>query len=334
MRCTDLLKDDPIVKKILRRLLAATITVVALGASTTACTNTPTTDANTLTVGFVVDPSWAQIPVAADTGLFTKHGVTVKVVNFQSGVEALQAASAGQVDITTAADVPTAAVLTRTPTLRVVADGSRWQGSRVVARHSAGITTIADLAGKSIGTPLGTSAAYFVSNALAQSKVNAKLVQVSPSAMVTAATQRNVDAVSIFQPYQAQVIQALGTDAVELTGGTYNQHSLYLATQSAITGKGKAITAFLAALHDAGTALSQKDGAATDSVAKATQLDPKLLGTVLTEFDFNVQLKPDLAQKLTELGDWAKTQGSVDPSTQLPNYAPLLDDQFLAKPAP
>ncbi|WP_319449368.1 MULTISPECIES: ABC transporter substrate-binding protein [unclassified Mycobacterium] len=320
-------------KTSLRRLLAAVMTAGALAASVTACASSGNTDAGTLTVGFVVDPSWAQIPVAADTGLFTKHGVNVKVVNFQSGVEALQAAAAGQVDITTAADVPTSAVLTRTPTLRVVADGSRWQGSRIVARRSAGINTIEDLAGKSIGTPLGTSAAYFISNALAQNKIDAKLVQVSPSAMVTAASQRNVDAVSIFQPYQAQVIQTLSTDAVELTGGTYNQHSLYLATQPAISGKGKAITAFFAALDEAGTALSQKNGAATDAVAKATQLDPALLGPVLAEFDFTLQLKPDLAQKLTELGEWAKTQGSVEPSTQLPNYADTFDASFLAKSA-
>jgi NitT/TauT family transport system substrate-binding protein len=321
------------VKTSLRRLLAAALTSVTLAASITACAGSQTTDANALTVGFVVDPSWAQIPVAADTGLFTKHGVNVKVVNFQSGVEALQAASAGQVDITTAADVPTSAVLTRTPTLRVVADGSRWQGSRIVARRSAGITTIQDLAGKSIGTPLGTSAAYFISNALAQNNINANLVQVSPSAMVTAAAQRNVDAVSIFQPYQAQVIQSLNTDAVELTGGTYSQHSLYLATQQAVSAKGKAIRAFFGALDEAGTALSQKNGAATDAVAKATQLDPELLRTVLAEFDFTLQLNPDLGQKLTQLGEWAKTQGSVEPSTQLPNYTEFLDGQFLAKSA-
>jgi NitT/TauT family transport system substrate-binding protein len=322
------------VKTSLRRLLAAALTAVTLTGSITACAGSQTTPADTLTVGFVVDPSWAQIPVAADTGLFTKHGVNVKVVNFQSGVEALQAASAGQVDITTAADVPTSAVLTRTPSLRIVADGSRWEGSRIVARRSAGITTIADLAGKSIGTPLGTSAAYFISNALAQNTIDAKLVQVSPSAMVTAATQRNVDAVSIFQPYQTQVIQALKSDAVELTGGTYSQHSLYLATQPAISAKGKAITAFFGALTEAGSALSHQDGAAVDAVAKATQLDPGLLRSVLAEFDFTLQLKPDLAQKLTDLGQWAKTQASVDPSTQLPNYADFLDDQFLAKSAP
>lgn len=316
----------------LRRIAAAAL-ATALALTGTACTDSSATDADQLTVGFVVDPSWAQIPVAADNGLFSNHNVNVKVVNFQSGVEALQAAAAGQVDITTAADVPTSATLTRTPTLRVIADGSRWEGSRIVARRSAGINSLADLAGKSIGTPQGTSAAYYVSNALAQNNIKAELVQVAPSAIVTAATQRNVDAVSIFQPYQAQTIKALGDDAVALTGGTYNQHSLFIATDAAVSNKGKAITAFLAALGDAGSALSQHDKSATDAVAKATQLDPELLSTVLGEFDFTLQLKPDLADKLAELGTWAKTQKSIDPGTQLPDYAKFLDNRFLPEPS-
>lgn len=321
-------------KTSLRRRLSAALAAATLITSITACTDTNTSNADQLTVGFVVDPSWAQIPVAADTGLFGKHNVNVKVVNFQSGVEALQAAAAGQVDITTAADVPTSAALTRTPTLRVIADGSRWEGSRIVARRSAGIDTVAELAGKSIGTPLGTSAAYYVSNALAQNNIQAELVQVAPSAIVTAATQHNVDAVSIFQPYQAQVIQALGDDAVALTAGTYNQHSLFVATEPAVTAKGNAIKAFLAALDEAGTALSEHDDAATEAVAKATQLDAGLLRTVLGEFDFTIQLNPDLADKLAELGAWAKTQKSIDPGTQLPDFADFLDNQFLPQTTP
>lgn len=319
--------------KTLRRTLTVALTAVALTATIAGCTESGSTEADQLTVGFVVDPSWAQIPVAADTGLFTEHDVNVKVVNFQSGVEALQAVAAGQVDITTAADVPTAAALTRTPSLRVVGDGSRWEGSRVIARRSAGITDLADLAGKSIGTPLGTSAAYFISSVLADNNITAELVQVAPSAMVTAATQANVDAVSIFQPYQAQTVAALGDDAVELDGGSYRQHSLFIATESAIADKGPAMTSFFAALDEAATALTAQDEAATDAVAKATQLDPALLRTVLAEFDYTLQLNPDLATKLDDLGEWAKTQKSIEPGTELPDYAQFLDNQFLAKPA-
>lgn len=320
-------------KTTLRHTLTAAFTAVALTASIAGCSGSESTKADELTVGFVVDPSWAQIPVAADTGLFADHGITVNVVNFQSGVEALQAVSAGQVDITTAADVPTSAALTRTPSLRVVADGSRWEGSRVIARRSAGIADIADLAGKSIGTPLGTSAAYYISSVLADNGLDAELVQVAPSAMVTAATQKNVDAVSIFQPYQAQTVQALGDDAVELDGGSYRQHSLFIATEPAVTAKGEAITAFFAALDQAGAALTEQDQAAVDAVATATQLDPTLLRTVLGEFDYTIQLQPDLADKLSALGEWAKTQKSIEPSTELPDYSQFLDAQFLEKPA-
>ncbi|WP_181696237.1 ABC transporter substrate-binding protein [Nocardia sp. GTS18] len=311
-----------------RRVVAAALTVLAI-ATVTACADADSDDPTKLTVGFVVDPSWAQIPVADRVGLFDKHNVTVEVVNFPSGVEALQAVAAGQVDIATAADVPTSAVLTRSPSLRIVGDGSRWEGSRIIARRSAGIDDVADLAGKSIGTPLGTSAAYFAANTLSHNNITANLVQVAPSATVTAASGHDVDAVSIFQPYQAQVVAALGADAVELTGGSYHQHSLYLATQDAVARKAEALTAFFAALSEAGEQLKALAEPAVEAVSAATQLRPDLLRGVLPQFDFTLQLPPALPGKLTELGQWAESQGKIPAGTPLPNYATVIDNRFL-----
>ncbi|GAB2442797.1 ABC transporter substrate-binding protein [Nocardia tengchongensis] len=315
-------------KKLLRPLTTA-IALLALVVPLAACGDSGDSDPKTLTVGFVVDPSWAQIPVAQQAGLFAKHDVKVKVVNFATGVEALQALAAHQVDIATAADVPTAATLPRSPSLRVVGDGSRWQGSRIVARRSAGITSVGDLAGHSIGTPLGTSAAYFASNVLSHNNISANLVQVAPSAILTAATQHNVDAVSIFQPYQAQVVESLGGDAVELTGSTYNQHSLYLATDTAIASKSAALTSFFAALGDAGALLTARSGDAISAVAAATQLTPALITKILPEFDYVLQLRPELAGTLGKLATWAKDQGKVDRSIQLPDYNTLLVAGFV-----
>ncbi|WP_211261149.1 ABC transporter substrate-binding protein [Pseudonocardia acaciae] len=297
--------------------------------STSACAG-PDESTQTLTVGFVVDPSWAQVPVADRAGYFSRHGITVKVVNFPSGVEALQALAARQVDVTTAADVPTAATLTRSASLRIVADGSRWAGSRIVAWRGTGIATVNDLAGRRIGTPLGTSAAYFAADTLSHNRINATLVQVAPQAMVTAATQRNVDAVSIFQPYQAQVVAALGDDAVVLGGGSYTQHSLYLATDTAVAKKSPALSSFFAALKDASADLEAQSPDAVAAVSAATQLGPALLTTVLSEFDFTVrQPQADLAATLTTLGRWEKDQGAIGPTTQLPDYATLTDNSFV-----
>jgi len=312
----------------LRRVFLSAVAALAIAVSATACAGTDS-DSDTLTVGFVVDPSWAQIPVAAETGLFDDQDVKVNVVNFSSGVEALQALAAGQVDITTAADVPTSAAIVRNPALRIVGDGSRWRGSKIVARRDAGINTTADLAGKSVGTPLGTSAAYYISNALTAGNIEADLVQVSPSAVVTAVSQRNVDAVSIFQPYQAQAIEALGQDAVELTGGTYSQHSLYLSTETAISAKSEAITKFFSAIREAGASLTGKNDEAIDAVAKSTQLDANLLRSILGEFDFTLQLAPDLATNLHELAEWAQAEGNIVAGVGLPDYAKFLETRFV-----
>lgn len=321
--------EEKPVKSLLLRSLTALVCFVALIVPLAACAGTDDSDPHALTVGFVVDPSWAQVPVAQQAGDFDRHGVKVHIVNFATGVEALQALAAGQLDVATAADVPAAAAMTRSPALRIVGDGSRWEGSRIVARRSAGITSLRDLAGRSVGTPLGTSAAYFAQNALSHSAVEAKLVQVAPQATVTAAGQRNVDAVAIFQPYQAQVIDALGADAVELAGGTYSQHSLYLATDSAVTRKPEALAGFFAALGEAGSRLGSGAEPAIAAVASATQLSPDLIRKILPEFDFRLRLQPDLADTLVALAEWARAQGAVDKSAGLPDYRALAEPRFL-----
>ena len=313
----------------LRAPAALLTALVATVAVLTGCAAGTSDDDGALTVGFVVDPSWAQVPVAEQLGRFTEEGVDVQVVNFSTGVEALQALQAGQVDVTTAGDVPTSAAAARAADLRVVADGARWNGSRIVARGSTGITDLAGLQGRRIGTPSGTTAAYYASRALEQAGVEAELVQVAPSAMVTAATQDDVDAVSVFQPYQAQVVAALGADAVALDGGDYTQHSLYLARAETAERKTEALGAFFRAIDRAGEDLRSGSPEALDAVATATQLPLDLLGPVLAEFDFSLRLDDDLAGELQRLAEWAKQQGNLEAGQELPDYAGVLDDRFV-----
>jgi len=314
----------------------ATVAVLATLALTvtgvTGCSSESSESAHKLTVGFVVDPSWSHIPVAQQAGYFDKHGIEVEVVNFSTGVEALQALTAGQLDVATAAAVPTSAAIAKSPSLRVVADGSRWNGSRIVARKDAGIATLDDLNGRKIGTPLGTSANYFAATVLTHTGADAELVQVSPSAMVTAATQGNVDAVSIFQPYQSQVIEALGDNAVILedtSPDVFVDHCLYLSTESVTNDKAADLSSFFAALADASKDLATQSNDSVAAVSDATKLDPELTAKVLTEYDFTLQLNATLADSLTTLGEWAKQNGKIDANLALPDYSQFLADKFV-----
>lgn len=158
----------------------------------------------------------------------------------------------------------------------------------------------------------------------------------APSAIVTAATQGNVDAVSIFQPYQAQVIAALGDDAVVLeeSGGSFVDHCLYLTTAATATDKAEDLSAFFAALDAAGADLAAGTEGSVAAVSAATQLDPALVSGVLAEYDFALELRPSLAEELAAKGAWAKKAGNIDASVTLPDYGQFLDAQFLGQPAP
>jgi len=314
------------------KIVGALVATLALAvAGLAGCSSSSSEADRELKVGFVVDPSWAHIPVAQQAGYFTDHGIKVTVVNFSTGVEALQALTAGQVDVTTAAAVPTSAAVIKTPTLRIAADGSRWNGFRLVARKQSGITSLADLNGKRIGTPLGTSGAYFASKVIEESGTDAELVQVAPPAIVTAATRGDVDAVSIFQPYQAQTIAALGADAVVLEppGGAIVDHCLFVTTESAAKDRSADLTAFFAALGDASKDLTAQTDAAVTAVVDATKLDPSLVKDVLSGYDFTLQLKPELAEDLAALGAWAQKNGKIDANVTLPDYMQFLDTQFV-----
>ncbi|WP_319428955.1 ABC transporter substrate-binding protein [Mycobacterium sp. RTGN5] len=310
--------------------VAALAALAITSAGATACSSSTSSSPHQLTVAYVVDPSWSHVPVAQKAGYFTSHGLDVKVVNFSTGVEALQALTAGQVDVATAAAVPTSAALTKSPQLRIVADGSRWNGFRLVARKSAGITSLADLNGKTIGTPLGTSGAFFASSVLQHTGADAKLVQVAPPAIVTAATQGNVDAVSIFQPYQTQVIQALGNDAAVLQDpDSFVDYCLYLSTEETTNGKAADLSAFFAALGEAGKDLTAQKPDAITAVSEATKLDAALVSAVLKEYDFTLQLKPELADELTALANWAKSNGKLDANVTLPDYKSFFIGKFI-----
>ena len=71
------------------------------------------------------------------------------------------------------------------------------------------LNSIADLAGRRIAVPLGSSAHYFATRFLAEADVDAELIQTGPAEIVTAITNRDVDAVAVFQPALAKVVAAL-----------------------------------------------------------------------------------------------------------------------------
>ena len=83
------------------RKLAAIVVAALAVLGVVSCSNSGSKDtaADSLTLAWVVDPSWAQVPVANDLGYFKQHGVNVKIVPFPTGAAALEALAGGAVDV-------------------------------------------------------------------------------------------------------------------------------------------------------------------------------------------------------------------------------------------
>ncbi|MDA4109459.1 ABC transporter substrate-binding protein [Mycolicibacterium holsaticum] len=317
-------------RSVRRIAVAITIAVLASTAVLSGCTPGRSGNNPALTVGWVVDPCWAQVPVARDLGYFTDAGVDVEIIPFPTGAAALEALAGGAVDVATGSDVPASAAAIKNPDLRIIADGSRWDAGRFVARGSAGIGSIADLAGRQIAVPLGSSAHFFATKFLSEAGVTAELVQTGPAEIVTAISNRSVDAIAVFQPPLAKAVAALGDDAVELQGpDKYNQHSLYLATRNAVETKPAELTAFLAAVRRADRPLGDADQSALSAVAAATGLDDDLITRVADEFVFRTEIGPDLAGDLADRARWAQGIGRVPADAVIPDYQTLIVPGFL-----
>ena len=312
----------------------AAIVVAALAVlGVVSCSSSGSKDsADALTLAWVVDPSWAQVPVANDLGYFKQHGVNVKIVPFPTGAAALEALAGGAVDVANGGDVPTSAAALKNPHLRVFADGAIWPEGRFVARRSAGINSIADLAGRKIAVPLGSSAHYFASRFLTEANVKADLVQTGPAEIVTAISNHNVDAIAVFQPALAKAVAALGSDAIELQGGQkYRQHSLYLANEDVLVAKKQAVGKFVAAIRNADAPLSSKDPAALAALAKATGLDNNLINQVSSEFIYQTHLGPELAGDLADRARWAQSIGRIPADQHIPDYQNVIAGSFVAE---
>ena len=262
----------------------------------------------------------------------TTQLVVAQRVSTIVGADQIIVLDGGAVDVANGGDVPTSAAALKNPHLRVFADGAIWPEGRFVARRSAGINSIADLSGRKIEVPLGSSAHYFASRFLTEANVKADLVQTGPAEIVTAISNHNVDAIAVFQPALAKAVAALGSDAIELQGKQkYNQHSLYLANEDVLTSKTQAVSKFVAAIRNADGPLSGKDPAALAAVAKATGLENDLINQVSSEFNYQTHLGPELAGDLADRARWAQSIGRIPADQRIPDYQNVIAGSFVAE---
>jgi sulfonate transport system substrate-binding protein len=232
----------------------------------------------------------------------------------------------GDADIATNAETQLLRESVNNPDLRIIATVTE-SFYRLVARRSAGITTVADLKGKRVMLPRMTSANYYLVAMLRTAGLtedDVTLVNLPPARgdetgmdqMSEALAKGDVDAISIWEPEPADAVRALGNDAVVLQDRrvyreVFNLHAR--APDLADPAKRRAIVRYVRALADATKALKKNPQPYWPHVSEVTGFTLEEISWGWPEMEFPVKIIPDMLDVLETEEAWVAKASNREP---------------------
>ncbi|PYN99812.1 MAG: hypothetical protein DMD91_11910 [Candidatus Rokuibacteriota bacterium] len=193
----------------------------------------PQVEPQPTTITAAIGSNMNHVPsfVGVEKGIFLKHGVDVKLKILNTGQEMSKALQAGEAQVIGAAfsNFPLAVERGMAAKGVVGSMGDRTtmhsdEPVSVWTRKGSGITTLEDLAGKRVGTPVGGTADEYLGAALKKKGIareRVTLLNVMPGNSVSTLQGGSVDAVAVWEPYGSLVGAKVPDAQLVSRGGGY-----------------------------------------------------------------------------------------------------------------
>ena len=290
-----------------------------------------------ISIALPVQLSAGSLFIANDRQLFDQQGLKVDLKRFLLGKQALQTVLEGKSDLALVADTPFMHAVLRGE--RIAALATVFESRRtmaVVGRRDAGITTVASLKGKRVGTVFGTNAEFFLDtlldvNDIARSDV---LVQnLAPGQLVAALKEKKVDAVTVWHPDRARLALEMSADTVTLQGeDIFVYRFLLVGRQAYIQEHQEAVRRVLAALRASNTYISEHPLQARTALGSAIGVPAAQLEQAFNPADHTLVLDQSLLIALSAQARWAIAKGGVPAA--VPEYLAFIRPEPLHAVAP
>lgn len=290
-----------------------------------------------LTLALSHNPGSLPIFVAQARGLFEAQGLTVHTLNCALGKQCLRMVLDGKAQIGTVADLPIALAGFGEPAPSVIATiNTNRNDTKLITRRGSGITQVADLAGHTVGTYMGTTAHYALDsqlllNGVDSGKVKVQALQVGEER--TRLQDGTVDAVAVVEPFAYELTQLLGNEAVQLnTLRVYNQTWNLVTAAAPTRPSNEHLAALLRALDQACQIIKAEPAYAKGLLAKRSALSEDMINRNWSTLEFEISLKQALLSTLEGQARWALRLNLV--KGQAPNYLRLIHSQPLRAAQP
>nr|WP_295161387.1 ABC transporter substrate-binding protein [uncultured Methanobrevibacter sp.] len=159
---------------------------------------------DTVKIGYLPSDHDAALFVADAQGLYADKNITTELVQFNNGGDLMTAMASGEVDVGYVGIAPVLSSVEKGVPVKVIS-AAQTEGSGIIVTSDSGITSAADLKGKSIATPGEASIQYVLlsyylkENNLSTDDLNISAMKV-PS-MNDALKTKQIDGIITFQPY-------------------------------------------------------------------------------------------------------------------------------------
>ncbi|WP_207100242.1 aliphatic sulfonate ABC transporter substrate-binding protein [Paracoccus shandongensis] len=245
-------------------------------------------------VGYIAD-FWgaSATAIATKMGLWEKHGLRADTKVFTNGPLQIQALGADSLDFGYIG--PGALWLPASGKARIVAINTVGNSDRVLGQ--AGVTSIADLKGRKVAVPEGTSGDMLLGLLLERegmTRDDLEIVTADPATVVSAFASKQVDGAAIWYPF-VDVIRKANPDVVELAKNAdfpQNQFpSSFVARNEMVADRPEVVGKFIAVMKEAGDWRHANLDEAVTVTAEFLSVDPALLapeakmGTTFTAAD-------------------------------------------------
>lgn len=302
------------IKKLLVLSAAATLSVTALAACSSSAPKSTSAGQSasagsgssneTVVIGYenngAVDPTQAT----QSLGYWTKYiKAKVKTVYFTSGPAALTALGSGSVDIMTGiGNPPVASALANHVPLAVIwCDEDSLTDQALVVKKSAGISSVAQLKGKTIATVVGSTASYALTGVLQKAGLapsDVHVLNLTPQAIGTAWQTGQISAAYIWYPTLAQLLAKGGTELASDSDvlQTYPINNLSVVNKTWAAAHRQLVDEFIQAQSAGVQALQNNPDstlAAELSATSETMTEAKLEVNTTKKFTAAQQLGPD-----------------------------------------
>ena len=304
-------------------MLAVSLLQACSPASETVTQATTTTETQALAPIRVSGSYWIELsPVITAATSFYAEQLPV-------GEGGITRITSGEADIATNAETQLLRESLVNPDLRIIATVTE-SFYRLVARRSAGINTLADIAGKRVMLPANTSANYYLVAMLRTvglTEDDVEIVGLPPAQgdqtgmerMSGALANGEVDVISIWEPEPHHAINALGNDAVVFQDRSvyrevFNLHAR--APDLADPEKRRSIVAFVRSLIEATEALKEDPEPYWPRVTEVTGFIREEIEGGWPEMEFPVEIIPDMLDVLEIEDQWVARERNRAPRSR------------------